>query len=388
MSPSIELLRRPRILALLLLLLGTSSPWVPWAAAQESPQDSPVEVEVPAVEESPVARRGRHGDADVTVGSGRKIADGDEIPGLVLVAGRLQVEKGGVIWGDTTVVGGSAEVAGEIHGSLVVIGGGIELEEGASIDGDVVSVGAPIRDSGKTSIDGQKVQVAFGDFGDLGPIFGDWGSGSDEPMGDLVWGFSLLDLIGTFFGFGLLMVVVFATVLLAPARVARIAEEARRGPWRAGLIGLLTQVAFLPVFFLVVVILLVSIVGIPLLLVVPPLLVMALIVFLLLGFAGAAQAAGGIVERRFGRRYSNYALVLWGFLLIQGWSLMGQILLLLPGPIKIMAFLALAFGFFVKYVAWTVGLGAAISDETRRRQGSTFAEPGQEGRLVDHLDAQ
>jgi hypothetical protein len=333
-----------------------------------------------AVEELP--RSPRAGQEDVTLGSSRTVKGGESAPGMVVIGGHFKVEKHGVVEGDVTVVGGSAEVDGEMNGTLVVVGGSASLGDGAKIAGDVISIGGPIRDHGRVTVDGQRVQVAFGDLGGLGTFF----EGHGMPhWGDSI-GFSLLDLMATFFRTGLLVLVMMAIVLLAPGRTASIAVVARSQPWRSGLIGLIAQVVFLPILVVVVAILAISIIGIPLVLVVPPLMLLGLLAFFLLGYAGVARAAGGVFERRFDRSYTSYVLVLLGIILIEGWSLAGEVLLHLPGPIQVMAFLALAFGFFVQYLAWTVGLGAAIGDQVERRRLERQALA--EGRFVDHLDAQ
>ena len=352
------------------------------AAEQAAEEPAPrIEVE-PAgggavVEELP--RSPRADQEDVTLGSSRTVKGGESAPGMVVVGGSFKVEKNGVVEGDVTVVGGSAQIAGELRGTLVVVGGSANLEEGAAVAGDVISIGGPIRDHGRVSVEGERVQVAFGDLGGLGTLF--------EGHGSPYWGdFSLLDLMGTFFRTGLLILLILAIVLLAPGRTASVAELARAQPWRSGLIGLIAEVVFLPVLVVVVAILAILIIGIPLVLVVGPLMVLGLIAFFLIGYAGVARAAGGVFERRFDRRYTSWALVLLGILLIEGWSLAGEILLHLPGPIQFMALLALAFGFFVQYLAWTVGLGAAISDQVERRRLERQALA--ERRFVDHLDAQ
>jgi hypothetical protein len=347
------------------------------AEVEQAPR---IEVEQDVASELPRSSRADH--EDVTLGSSRTVRGGESAPGMVVVGGHFKIEKHGVVEGDVTVVGGSAEVDGELKGTLVVVGGSANLGDGAAVEGDVISIGGPIRDHGQVNIEGQRVQVAFGDLGGLGTYF----EGHGMPHWDDPLGFSILDLMGTFFRSGLLILVVMAVVLLAPGRTASIAEVVRAQPWRSGLIGLIAEVIFLPVLVVVVAILAISIIGIPLVLVVPPLLVLGLIVFFLIGYAGVARAAGGVFERRFDRRYTSYALVLLGILLIEGWSLAGEVLLYLPGPIQIMAVLALAFGFFVQYLAWTVGLGAAISDQVERRrlQRQALAE----SRFVDNLDAQ
>lgn len=332
------------------------------------------------VEELP--RRSRADQEDVTLGSSRTVKGGESAPGMVVVGGNFKVEKHGVVEGDVTVVGGSAEIAGELEGTLVVVGGSANLHDGAAIAGDVISIGGPIRDHGRVSVEGERVQVAFGDLGGLGSIF----EGHGAPDWNDPLGFSLLDLMGTFFRTGLLILLVLAIVLVAPGRTASVAELARTQPWRSGLIGLIAEIVFLPVLVVVVAILAISIIGIPLVLVVGPLMVLGLIAFFLIGYAGVARAAGGVFERRFDRRYTSWALVLLGILLIEGWSLAGEILLYLPGPIQFMALLALAFGFFVQYLAWTVGLGAAIGDQVERRRLERQALA--ERRFVDHLDPQ
>ncbi len=359
----------------------------PEVEAPEKP--APKEPAPKETEPSRPARRSSGGD-DVIFGADRRVRQGEEAGGgMVLLGGRLKVERGGSVGGDVTVLGGGAEVAGVVKGTLVSIGGGVELKDGALVEGDVVSIGGAIRERGDARIEGQRVQIAFGDFGFFGDSFDDFFGDSpfgfgDGQHGSRSWGFSIFDLIGRFFRLGLLLVLIFAVVLIAPGRTASIAARVRDEPWRSGLIGLIVQVVFLPVFLLVLVVLLVSIIGIPLALVVPPLMVLALIAFFVVGYSGVAMATGGIIERRFDRHYSSYGLVLLGLLLIEGWSLLGDILVTLPGPIKLMAFLALTFGFFVQYTAWTVGLGAAVSDQVERRRRLRFAQPGEESGFVDH----
>ncbi len=344
-------------------------------AVEVPAEPAPIDPEMPAirVEKTPESRR--RDQEDVTVGGSRTVRSGEVAPGMVLIGGVYEVEKGAKVMGDVTVIGGKAKIAGEMKGGLVVVGGSVQLEPDAKVAGDVVSIGGPIREHGHAEIGGQKVQVAFGDLAGLGTVFGSGISAGPGNWGGDHWGdhggffdFSFFEVVYRFFRLGLLLLVVFAVILLAPGRAASVAALARAEPWRAGLIGLIAEVVFLPLLLLVTVVLLVSIIGIPLALVVPPLLVIALVAFFVVGYSGVALATGGIFERRFDRRYPTFGLALLGILLIEGWSLAGEMLFLLPGPIKFMAFLALAFGFFVQYVAWTVGLGAALGDQAERRR--------------------
>lgn len=358
------------------------------SAESTEPVESAADPTGPREDEDASAQRRRHRDEDVTFGQSRRIVAGHDSGPMVLIGGTLEIEKGAAVEGDATVVGGGARVAGKVFGTLVVIGGGVHLENGADIEGDLISVGAPIREHGDDiRIEGQKVQIAFGDFSGFAPIFGG-GDFRPDHWSD-GFGSSLLELLGRLFRIGVLLLVVFLVLLVAPARSAAIASQVASQPWRAGLVGLLAEVLFLPLFLIVVVVLLISVIGIPLVLVVPPLMLVSLVVFLLLGYAGVALAAGRIIERRFGKRYSPFALALCGLALIEGWSLLGELLVGLPGPIQLSGFLALAAGFLIEYLAWTVGLGAVLGDLAERRRlardrGQALAEGG----LVDHLDAQ
>ncbi|MEO1087650.1 MAG: hypothetical protein AAFY88_25730 [Acidobacteriota bacterium] len=135
-------------------------------------------------------------------------------------------------------------------------------------------------------------------------------------------------------------------------------------PWKSGLVGLIIEVLFAPLLLLVVVLLVISIVGIPLLVVVPPLFGLLLVVFFTLGLTGSALWAGERMADRFDLRDLNpYLLLGLGLALIYGWSILGEAMSFTPWPIRATAFILLFFGFLVKYVAWTVGLGAAVLDQ-------------------------
>ena len=210
------------------------------------------------------------------------------------------------------------------------------------------------------TVEGEVVEVAFS------PSFGvDWWPGRHgwnwggrdwfhfSPMAH-VWG-----LAWNFFGFVLLVLLAFLAVLLATGPIERIGWKIKTEPWKAGLVGLLFQVLFVPLLCLVVIILAVSIVGIPLLLLVP-FGVLALVVGAFLGFVAMAHRLGRWTEERFGWNFTSpYMAVLAGLAILYVWSLFGN-LLNFGGPIRIVAFMFLGFGALVKYLGWTVGLGAAL----------------------------
>ena len=118
------------------------------------------------------------------------------------------------------------------------------------------------------------------------------------------------------------------------------------------------QLFFLPVLVLVTVVLAVSVIGIPLLALVPVAL-LALVIAALLGFVAIGRNVGTWLEERFGARFSSPVLaVVVGIVAIQAISLVGRVVSLPGGVLGWIGFALVACGFFVKYVAWTVGMGA------------------------------
>jgi hypothetical protein len=325
-----------------------------------------VEVDVP-VGVGHVRVRGS-GDDRVSVGRSIRLAEGESAGQVVCVG--CSVEIAGETSGDAVAVGGSVRVTGTVGGSAVAIGGSVSVEDGALVEGDGVSVGGGTETIGSGEIAGEVVNVGIG-----GPWVGDWGRGS--------WAFPW----GAFSDFGRLVTALIRTGVLALLAVlgvliarpgvevaaARIAAE----PWKAAFAGLLAQLLFLPLLVLVCVVLAVSIIGIPLLVLVPFAL-LALAVANFLGFVGVARVLGAGAERRFGWTASSVALsVVVGVVLIQAVSLAGRAVSLPGGWLAVIGFTLVGLGFFVKYVAWTMGLGAmtlaALSGDWRRPRAAAPA---------------
>ncbi len=137
---------------------------------------------------------------------------------------------------------------------------------------------------------------------------------------------------------------------------ARVAGE----PWTAGAAGLVSQVLAGPALAALVVGLIISIVGC-LLLVLVPFLILALMIAALVGFAGVAYQVGRVLEGRFGSRAgSPFLTTVVGVLFIEAPSLIGHLLAVGGGFLHVFAMMFLFFGLLIRYVAWTVGFGAAI----------------------------
>jgi len=328
---------------------------------------SRVEVDVP-VGIGHVRVRGS-GDDRVSVGRSIQLGEGERAGQVVCVG--CSVEIAGETSGDAVAVGGSVRVTGTVGGGAVAIGGSVAVEDGALVEGDAVSVGGGVETVGSGEIAGEVVNVGIG-----GPWIGEWGGGGWAfPWGAFSdFGRLITSLIRT----GVLALLAVLGILIARPGVevaaARIASE----PWKAAFAGLLAQLLFLPLLILVCVVLAVSIIGIPLLVLVPFAL-LALVVANFLGFVGVARVLGAGAERRFGWSASSVALsVVVGVVLIQAVSLAGRVVSLPGGWLAMIGFLLVGVGFFVKYVAWTMGLGAmtlaALSGEWRRPRAAYPAD--------------
>jgi hypothetical protein len=330
-----------------------------------------------AEQEPPAPVRIANQDDEVIFGGGLRLEPGESSPPVIVLGGWLDVPEGATIDGDVTVVGGSVRMAGRVRGSMVVVGGANTVAKTAVIDGDLVTVAARYERQRGAKVGGELVQVAVGNWLDLGSYLGAWRN--HGPLferrndrggpGFFGWLFRVVTI-------GLLFLVVCGCLAFAPERVRAISRRVRVQPFRAGLVGLLVQLLFLPLLAMVCVVLLISIVGIPLLLIVPPMLVLSFLLFCLLGYSGVALAAGRVAEDRFSfSSRSRFTLAFFGMVLIEGWSLLGATVAGIGGPIRLTALLLLLFGFFLKYLVWTAGLGATVLERFRERLGERPLDP-------------
>jgi hypothetical protein len=272
------------------------------------------------------------------------------------IGGSVHVDENETVDGPAVAIGGSVTVDGEVRDDVVAIGGNVRLGPKARVGGDVTSVGGTIERDPRAEIRGKMNEIALSRFPHirLGPAF--W----FPATGFLTFG-PWVELIAMLFRMVLFGVLAFLVLLLARNPLAQIERAAAIEPWKAGLVGLLTQLLFIPVFVLTIIILAVSIIGIPLLLFVPPLAILALLAALVIGFTGVACRIGRWAEHRLGwRAQSPFVLLFVGLLGIWAFTIVGRIVSLGGWPIWFVSAALLVVGFLVEYVAWTVGLGAAV----------------------------
>ena len=265
--------------------------------------------------------------------------------------GRVHVPAGELRRGEIVVIGGTLVVDGEVQGEIVVIGGSAEFGPEAVARRDVTIVGGRLtRDPGARFLRSvNDFSIIDFDFDDVdfsmpwwsGQFFGSrW-----QDLGAWLMRFTFFGLLGSI------------VLLISAGSAERVARRVALEPVKAGFVGLLAQLLFLPLLVTGIVLLVITIIGIPLLILVPVVLVGALVV-MVLGFTGVAQSVG----QRFGGGAGGGSVfvVFWlGLLFVMIPTLVGEALGLVPW-LGIFAVMLGIVGFVVEYVAWTAGVGAVI----------------------------
>lgn len=314
--------------------------------AEPEPGDVEVGVTVDVPGAPRIRVRGSREDR-VSVGNSIHIAADESARDVVCVGCSIEIE--GVISGEAVAIGGSVRVLGTVARDVVAVGGSVEVEDGGEVGGEATAIGGAVDVAEGGTVLGSRSSIGVGPW--LGGFGDGWGtiSGAFSDAGKLV---------SAIFRTGVLALLGVLSLLMMRPAVERAGRRAADEPWKAVLAGLLLQLFFLPVLVLVTVVLAVSVIGIPLLALVP-VAVLAFVIAALLGFVAIGQRVGGWIERRFGARFTSPILgVVVGIVAIQAISLLGRLVSLPGGWLGWIGLSLVAAGFFVKYVAWTVGMGA------------------------------
>jgi hypothetical protein len=266
----------------------------------------------------------------------------------VRFGGSIEVAEDEVVSDPVVAIGGNVNVLGRVEDDVVAVGGSVHLGPKAEVTGSVTAVGGSVEQERGATVDGEVQEV-----GVAGPVhFGPqhwWAMGHDVFSG---W----FRLFGTVLRVALVILLALIIAIAAERPVARIARKAGEEPWTSGFVGLAAQVFFVPVLVVTVVVLAISIIGIPLLVLVPFALI-ALLFGVLMGFTGVAHRVGVWAV---GPHRGALVATAVGAVLIAAGTFLARFLWLLPGPIAPIAIVVTILGFFLEYVAWTVGLGAML----------------------------
>jgi hypothetical protein len=272
----------------------------------------------------------------------------------VRFGGSVTVDEGESVDGDVVVIGGSAHVNGEVTGDVVVVGGRLDLGPHADIRQDAVVVGGAMRRDPGARIGGSVQEVGVGQMnfdwlrGRRGTPFMWWRSGVGP----------LFDIVASVIRVAVICLLAALVVLFGRAYVDRIGAHAAAEPLKAGAVGLLAQLLFLPLLVVTIVLFVVTIVGIPLLLLIP-FGVLALMVFAFVGFTAIASFLGRWLTVRFGwTDRGPIVTTIIGVLFIVSPLLLGRLVGLAGGPLSLMSMALAMAGLCAEYLAWTVGFGA------------------------------
>jgi hypothetical protein len=244
------------------------------------------------------------------------------------------------------VIGGSAQIDGRVDDDVVVVGGGLHLGPKAIVEGNAVSVG------GKVTLDpGASVR------GSIDEAVVPWSGITFGPgwSGDTWW--RGLSFWGSVFRLTLTLVVAVFLTLAAPGWIGNISD---RSAGASILTGLAAEVLFVPALVILVVALIVSIIGIPLLATIPVLLAGFALVWVA-GFTGVAVRIGRALRGGGTMTQPSVMDFLVGYAIIIGVTVIAQVMAYGLGWISFATWPMRSAGLLVEYVAWTIGLGAAIT---------------------------
>jgi hypothetical protein len=328
----------------------TETPAEPDESAEPEETAEPAE---PAEPEEP----SRYSTGDqVNVGGSVTIRKGEVVSEAVAVGGGVTVEEGAEVLSNATAVGGSARIDGKVGGEVVSVGSSVHLGPRAVVEGAVTSVGGRIHRAPGSAINGPTTEVAWPFFG------GDWGDWDWDWNGWGLWPswIGVSEVLSSLMGLVLMGLLTCLVLMVARRPLERVDRQLVSQPWPSAFAGLMGVLFFWPLFIVVTVLLAITIIGCALFLLYPFLFLYLGLLFLL-GYATVAYRLGRWIEIRFNRNFGGpYAVALVGVFLIQIWSVLGELLDLVPGPFSFFAFMVGMFGFLVKAAAWIVGFGAVI----------------------------
>jgi len=347
------------------------APEEPEATATPVEEETPDEigVEIPDTPETPEAPEAPgepaiHSGSQVKFGGNILVKKDELAEEAVAIGGSVRVD--GQVSRDAVAIGGPVRVNGQVGGNVVSVGGSVHLGPGAVVDGDVTSVGGIIDRAAGSQIHGSTSEVAP-------PWGGPWRDGwdFDPDFGPFFFFGTSLEVFGSMVWMVVLGLLTCLTLLLARRPLEQVDLRLRTEPLKAAAVGLVGLLASLPLLFVVLgilfligLVLAILLVGCLLLILLPffaMAMVLALMLAWVLGYAAVAYRVGRWIEARFGRSFGGpYAVALLGVLVIQIWSVVGQLLGLGPGVLDLFAFMFVLFGGAVQFAAWMTGFGAVL----------------------------
>jgi hypothetical protein len=266
----------------------------------------------------------------------------------------IRIERDEEVTDAAVVVGGSLNVDGRVRDGIVVVGGNLHLSATADVRGDVVLVGGTLTRDAGAQLSGGVNHVSFGDWTrrNIGWFptvrFGEFGR----------W----VAFAGTLARLSVLGVLMVVMLIVARTPVARVGRAALAEPLRAFIIGLAAEIFFVPLLVATAVGLAMTIIGIPFVAVLVPIAIVLAVFAFVLGFTALACRLGESIEDRLGWQPGNafIATAIGSFVLLAP-TLLARLVDLTAAGVEPLAWALVAIGITVEFIAWTMGLGAAIT---------------------------
>jgi hypothetical protein len=305
---------------------------------------------------------GNHYTGDrMNIGGGVTVAKGERAEQVVAIGGPAHVE--GEVDQGVVSVGGSVYIDGKVGGDVVSVGGGVWLKPNAVIDGDVTSVGGTIHREAGAQIHGNTSEVGLFPWLERWDSDGHgrhWRNSWKGDWGPFAWFGGFGDFLGSLTWFILTCLLVCLVILVARQPLERAYRQLTAQPWLSAGVGVLSALAFWPLFIIVTVLLVITIVGC-LLIALYPFFFLFLALWLLLGYATVALRIGRLFEERFQINFGGpYLAAIMGVFLIQVTAILGSLFSWMGGPGHFLAAMLGFFGFLVKLAALMVGFGAVV----------------------------
>jgi hypothetical protein len=265
----------------------------------------------------------------------------------------VRIERDEEVTDAAVVIGGDLNIDGRVRDGVVVLGGDLHLSSTADVRGDVVLVGGTLTRDPGARLTGAVDYISLGDwwrdnlawfpsvrFGDVGR-----------------W----LSLAGTLARVSMLGVLMAMMLIVARAPVARVGRAAFAEPLRALIIGLAAEIFFVPFIVAASIGLAMTIIGIPFVALLVPVAIVVLMFAFVLGFTALACRIGEWIEDRLGWNPGNaFVATAIGFVVLLTPTLLARAVDMTSAGASTLSFATLAVGLTVEFLAWTIGLGAAI----------------------------
>lgn len=261
-------------------------------------------------------------------------------------AGDVTVLRADTVRGNLVVVDGTLRIAGTVLGTAIAINGAVVVDTGGRVTGDVIAAehGAAIVPAGV--IDGELRTIDAIEPATIVPIVGGVSG-------------TLASLTRTATWFGILILLGIGVLINAGEAMQRVNTALHAGFARNVQVGLIAQLALLPVLAAICLLLALTLIGILLIPFAIVAYVVAVLGLLVLGGLGAVQMVGsGIAPRRAAasERAARLQSLITGLLLLSIPWLGAAALTSMPVVAAAVGTLAVG----ITWIAVTAGLGAAL----------------------------